>query len=302
MMQNLKEFARNARGPDAGFRFIVNAANASEATVRVYGDIGFFGINSDDFARALDSIPKDVKTIHVRVDSRGGDVFDAITMANALRNHPATIVSHIDGLAASAASYFAMSADEVRMGDNTWIMIHDPWSGVMGTARDMRKSADLLDRIGATITDEYTKRVNVSREQVVAWMADETWLNANDALKHGFVDAIDDGTTETKNKFDLSVFAKVPDALKFHSEKSDDSRSRDVPEISNKRAAEKALRDAGFSLSEAKRIVTALGDVSLNQREADENTDAFILASNALLATLQFSQPNPNGPASQRAA
>jgi ATP-dependent protease ClpP protease subunit len=51
--------------------------------------------------------------VDLHINSPGGFVFDAVAMFEALRAHPARVVTHIDGLAASAASYLALAGDEV---------------------------------------------------------------------------------------------------------------------------------------------------------------------------------------------
>lgn len=72
----------------------------------------------------------DVGTIHLRVNSPGGDVFDGAAIYNAIKDHPARVVTHIDGLAASMASEIAIAGDEVRMAENAFF--YDPQPLVPG--------------------------------------------------------------------------------------------------------------------------------------------------------------------------
>jgi hypothetical protein len=74
-------------------------------------------------------------------------------------------------------------------------------------------------------------------------MEDETWFTAQDSLSHGLVDRVYDGSPVEGNH-DLSIYAKVPESIKCSSSSS-----------KLKRAAEKALRDAGFSDKQAKTII-----------------------------------------------
>jgi ATP-dependent protease ClpP protease subunit len=71
------------------------------------------------------------------INSRGGDVDEAVAIYNALRDHPSKIVATVDGLAASAASFVAIAADKVVMNRNAEIMLHLPWGGCIGNADDM---------------------------------------------------------------------------------------------------------------------------------------------------------------------
>lgn len=281
-----------ARNKDPGFR-IQAKADASEATVYVYDEISYWGVRVADFVKEVAAL--DVATIHLRVNSPGGIVFDAMAMVAALRNHDAHVISHIDGLAASAASFLAMAADEVRMSDGAFLMIHNAWTFAYGDAAAFRKTADTLDKISESIINEYTKRSSASRDQIVQWMHDETWFTATEAKTHGFIDAVDGGVEEATNRFDLSIFQKVPDALKADAQGDTQERTtpplRDVTVVRTTREQERVLRDAGLSVADAKLAVAALAKPVLNQREADESSESVHDAISRLLATIQTSHP-----------
>lgn len=278
----MKTLRNGPRPGDAPFTIRAGADNSAE--ILIYDQIGGWdGILAKDFVPQLKAIKAD--TIHVRVNSPGGDVFDGITIANALKAHPANVVVHIDGLAASIASIIALAGNEVRMAENAFLMIHDPWTLAIGNAADFRKTADTLDTIGGALVDTYMKKTGASRDDIVAMMAEETWLNAEEALAEGFVDVVDSADSEADAiaaRFDLSVFAKTPAELHERRAKiaasATTAASKDVP---TKRTIERALRDAGCSRTHAK-AVAALADKALAQRDAGDggagSTDAAVLA------------------------
>ena len=104
--------ANRAKGQ--GFR--VEGMDDEEASIYIYDAIGsWFGIDAQEFVRSLNSIT--ANTIHLRINSPGGDVFDARAMITAVRQHKSKIVAHIDGLAASAATGLALAADEVEISE-----------------------------------------------------------------------------------------------------------------------------------------------------------------------------------------
>lgn len=209
----MKTLRNGPRPGDAPFTIRAGADNSVD--VLLYDAIGGWdGILAKDFVPQLNAIK--AATIHVRVNSPGGDVFEGITIANALKAHPANVVVHIDGLAASIASIIALAGDEVRMAENAFLMIHNPWTFAIGNAADFRKTADTLDTIAGALIDTYVKKTGAPRADVIAWMDEETWLNAEDALAEGFVDAVDSADAEGEAiaaRFDLSVFAKTPAEL-----------------------------------------------------------------------------------------
>lgn len=189
----------------------INAKSAEEAEVFIYEEIGYWGVTADAFVKDLQKI--DAKTITLRLNTPGGSVFDGVAIYNALLNHPATVNSHIDGLAASMGSIIALAGDTVHMAKNASYMIHNPWSIAIGDAASMRKEADVLDKIAGTLVSTYADKTGKDEEEIRKMMDDETWLTAEEAKEHGFVDVIT-GEKKQKASFDLSVFSKVPEHVK----------------------------------------------------------------------------------------
>jgi ATP-dependent Clp endopeptidase proteolytic subunit ClpP len=175
--------------------------------IDIYDEIGWFGTSAQDFVRDL----RQVKTpnIEVHLNSPGGDVFDALAIHSALRQHKAKVHVIVDSLAASSASFIAMAGDKVTAMANAMLMIHDPWGLVIGNAADMRELADLLDKHGDNIAAIYANRAG---GEVATWrerMLDETWYLADEAYEVGLVDEVDDSDGRpVENSWDLSVFAR----------------------------------------------------------------------------------------------
>lgn len=195
--------------------YAVNALPASdEAEVMIYDVIGGFGIGADKFVRDLKAVK--AKTIHARLNTPGGSVAEATAIHNAFREHPARIVMHIDGVAASAGSFVAMAGDEVRMADNAYLMIHNAHGGIMGYAGDMRKTADMLDKMSESIAGMYAKKTKKPVEYWLALMDEETWFTATEAKAEGLCDVV---TGEEKMpqpmraEFDFTAYNKIPDAV-----------------------------------------------------------------------------------------
>lgn len=188
--------------------------NETTAEILLYGHIGpsFWGdsVTAVQFKKDLKALGE-VKTIDLRINSEGGSVFDAAAIYNHLKEHSARVVAHVDGMALSAASVVLMAGDERRMAENAFLMIHDPWSVVMGDARSMRKEADLLDSIKDTIVGMYAARTGQDRGQLQRLMADETWMTADEAMESGFIDTISENLKVAAH-FDVARFgyAKVP--------------------------------------------------------------------------------------------
>lgn len=183
------------------------------ATLRLFDPIdswgGDWGVSAKEFAAALDQIP-DAREIRLHINSPGGEVFDAVTILNALRAHPARVVATVEGLAASAASFIAAGADELVMRRNTELMIHDAWGIAIGPAEEMHRTGDVLDRLSGNIASIYADKAGGTVEHWRGLMVDETWLSADEAVAAGLADRVD-GAPATDEaaaaaRFDLSAF------------------------------------------------------------------------------------------------
>ena len=128
--------------------------------------------------------------IRVRINSPGGDVHEAIAIRSLLAELENDVTGHIDGLAASAATFVLPDSAHLSISDAGIMMIHDPWTMAMGAADDLRKQADVLDVHGETIAGVYAKRTGNTAADMRKLMLDETWLDAENAKAWGFVDEI----------------------------------------------------------------------------------------------------------------
>lgn len=198
----------------SGYRVIAKGTEAAE--LYLYGAIGggWFdeGVTAKRVADDLKALGK-VKTIDVRINSEGGDVFDGKAIYSLLVENPAKIVVHIDGVAASAASFIAMAGNSIDIAEGAFVMIHDAYGISMGRAEEMRRYADLLDTVNATIRDVYTARTKQTDAKVRAWMADETWFTAKEAVANGFADKMTANLKVAASVTDASRYKHLPTAL-----------------------------------------------------------------------------------------
>ncbi len=199
--------AQNRHPAPLGGKFWNVARSGTTAELAIYDEIGFFGTNAADFRDEIRAL--DVERITLRLNSPGGDVFDGIAIYNLLKAHPASIDVVVDGIAASAASFIAMAGDTVKMSRHSMMMIHEAWGFAMGPAADMRKAADMLERLTGEIASMYAERSNTPKATWLARMADETWYRDQEAVDAGLADEVL-AVEAPKNVFDLSMFRNVP--------------------------------------------------------------------------------------------
>lgn len=179
----------------------------------MYDVIGgwYGGVDSAAFAKDLAAL--DVATINLHINSPGGDVFEARAMVTALRAHKARVVATVDGLAASAASYVMLAADEVQISEGAFVMVHNAWGVSVGNKKDHAEMAGLLAKIDDSIVAEYLAKTGKSEADIRAWMDAETWFSAAEAQAAGLVDVVVAKPAAKASAWNLAAYANAPKAL-----------------------------------------------------------------------------------------
>jgi ATP-dependent Clp protease protease subunit len=156
------------------------SANAKRGTFRAKADAGgnvielydvivsseddaawFGGVSLQAFRQALAGM---TGTVHLRINSPGGDVFAGIAMAQLMREYKGEIICHVDGYAASAASLVAIAGAKCIMAPGSMLMIHKAWTFAIGNSDDLLETADLLDKIDGQLAETYASKTgNKSR-------------------------------------------------------------------------------------------------------------------------------------------
>ena len=172
--------------------------------ININGVIGdeWDGYTESMFVEQMQNIDPN-EEIEILLNSVGGDVQDGFGIADRIRNMPNLVNIKISGYAASIASVIALAGDNVSMSPTALFMIHNPSTIALGESEDLRKAADILDKIQQSLIDVYVsaiamrgKLINRSeeetRQQVENWINAETWFSAQEALEAGFIDKIDE--------------------------------------------------------------------------------------------------------------
>lgn len=154
----------------------------------------WFGISAAMIVEA--TIQADGRDMLIHMDSPGGMVTDALSIHSTLRQYSGKITTRIEGMAASAASFVMLAADEIIIDPAAMIMIHDAWDITMGPAIEHRRVADLLDRISNSIAGMYQAKagetVEYWREEMTKNGDIGTWYIGAEAVDAKLVDRVSD--------------------------------------------------------------------------------------------------------------
>lgn len=251
------------------------------AEVSIFDEIGGWGISVGDFKDAFDLI-KDKKSITVYINSPGGSVTEGMALYNILASVREKVTVEVIGLAASIASIVALAGKNLVMDEGTYYMIHNPWTIAWGEADEMRKAADVLDKMRGELINIYAARSGIDGEEIARMMDEETWLTADEAREMGFASSV----KRTVKAAALSVFDLSKIGFQ-HPPKAFVPRSK-AQEIRTIRDFEGFLRDAGFSRSEAEALASG-GFKTLRRDAGAEEADvaSIVAALNGAAKTLR---------------
>lgn len=190
------------------YNIVLNEADDS-AEVNLYGEVvsqrptdfwtgekreGLY-IVLEDFLKDIDELKgKSVVTFHI--NSPGGDVFAGISIYNRMKQFAGTVITMVDGLAASAASVIAQGATpgHRKVCNGSLTMIHGASTLLWGyyNACELKGMLRQVNAVDKSIADIYTKCSGMEVEKIRTLMASTTWMSAQEAIDNGFADEIAD--------------------------------------------------------------------------------------------------------------
>lgn len=178
--------------------FLTAVSNDSEGEIWVYGDITSDKWSDDDVTPtsirdALENMGP-VGTLNLRINSYGGSVYAGNAIINIIdsyrKKHNVKVNAYIEGIAASMGSGIPMVADKIYMAENAMMMLHKPYTIVMGNSQDLQKEIDILQKVEDALIKNYMRHFKGTEDELRDMLADETWLTADEALEYGLCDEV----------------------------------------------------------------------------------------------------------------
>ncbi len=172
-------------------------------TLNIFGDITANPRSNTDVS--VGSITNELTGLNkgdeleININSYGGEVFEAVAIANIIAGCPASKIFNVIGICASAATMLFSATDTVNIAKGAMVMYHKPMVDTSGNSNDLRKTAKLLDKMEKEhILSNLTIRSGKTPEDLVLLLAEEWWLSSDEAVNIlGFIDA---GISAIENK------------------------------------------------------------------------------------------------------
>lgn len=180
------------------------------------------GLSSQTFVNAIKDL-KEGDELDLHFNSPGGSVVAGIAMANKVKElskKGVKTTAIVEGICASIATVIMCACEKVKMNKSAFCMIHNCWAVVQGDAEELRKQADVMEKMNEAILSFYRSKFDLTDDELKAYMDEETWFSGSEAQNFKFnCEVIDDEDVKLQlaAKFDLTRFHKIPEALNMTS-------------------------------------------------------------------------------------
>lgn len=155
----------------------------------------------------------DDKDLNIFINSPGGSVFEGMGIYNILRNSGRNITTINNGLAASMGSILFLAGDTRIANTGSIYMVHKPSSIAWGNADDMKKEAEVLDKVQDSLANIYKERTGI--ENINDYINEATWWDVDEMIEKGVAHS---ERKKQGNEGDVEDMAKIDD-LKAEKEK-----------------------------------------------------------------------------------
>ena len=142
------------------------------------------------------------QSVNVLIDSLGGSLATALSIASAFRNHGDVSV-HFVGMNASAATIASLGAKHISIDTNAMYLVHKcsteffRWCDLNADnaeqlIQDLKAQKNDLDKLDINIASMYSAKCKKDVADLLDLMKVGGWLSAKEAMDWGFVDEITD--------------------------------------------------------------------------------------------------------------
>ena len=153
----------------------------------------YYGYESTSPNDVISQLPSDGSPVEIIINSGGGHVDAGSEIYSRLKEYVGEVTTKTFSLAGSAASIIAMGSNNggrTLIAPTAQIMIHNVSGGNEGDYRAHAKESQLLQNYNKAIANAYIMKTGIAKEEILRMMDEETWLNAQEAVKLGFADGI----------------------------------------------------------------------------------------------------------------
>ena len=175
------------------------------ASVKMYANIGWWGVNARAFTDLLETLDQKYKTIIVRMHCYGGDVFEGNAIGNVIDSLNAYTIGRVEGVCMSMGTILLNKFKKREGCSNAIYMYHAPTGFTSGNVKDHEATAKTLKLIEKGFIKEYTSRSNQPASTVAGFFDGyDHYFDSEAMLEMGLIDEIIEPVVKDVKKIKLS--------------------------------------------------------------------------------------------------
>ncbi len=130
--------------------------------------------------------------IHLYVNSPGGSVTAGLAIYDTMQFVKCDIATYCIGQAASMGSVLLCAGTKGKRFalPHSRIMLHQPWGGTQGTAKDIEIQAEEIKRLKNSIYDIYVKHCGQPLTKIQKDLDRDFFMSADQAKDYGIIDTV----------------------------------------------------------------------------------------------------------------
>lgn len=130
------------------------------------------------------------KPLYLHIQSYGGELLACFAAVDAIERSLIPIYTVIEGKAASCGSLMAVVGKKRFMTKNSFALMHQLSSGVVGKMADIEDEYDNCKRFMNKIYDIYIKHTGLTKEELLEQLRHDHWWDSEKCLENGVIDEI----------------------------------------------------------------------------------------------------------------
>lgn len=163
----------------------INSIACSELN-RLLREIDIKLHNASELMKAENFTP----TIHLRVNSYGGDVFAGLSTVDTIRSIKSKVYTYVEGAAASAATLITACGAKRFIGKHSFMLIHQLSSISAGTFEQLEDNHENNKRLMSLIKSIYKQYTKIPMKELEGILKHDIWMDSESCLSHGLVDSV----------------------------------------------------------------------------------------------------------------
>lgn len=128
--------------------------------------------------------------VYLYINSQGGCIFSGFSAMDHIKWNPVKVITVVDGFVASSATFLLLGGSERKAMQNSRILIHQLFANFWGKYNDLLDEVKNTQELMKSVKELYQTQTYMSAKKIEHLLQKELHMNANNALKHGFVDEI----------------------------------------------------------------------------------------------------------------